>query len=134
MYLLDTDTIVYALNGVPEVIEQFERHADSPMGLSIISYGELFYGAMKSAKQGENLAKTRRVGELYPVFDVTRAVVETYGEQKAHLEKQGHRLDDFDLLIASTALMLGYRLVTNNERHFKRIEGLDVENWNRKQK
>jgi tRNA(fMet)-specific endonuclease VapC len=60
---------------------------------------------------------------------VTKAVVETFGELKADLEQDGQRLDDFDLLIASTALMLGYRLVTNNERNFQRIGGLDVENW-----
>ncbi len=41
----------------------------------------------------------------------------------------GRRLDDFDLVIAATAITLGYRLVTNNERHFARIAGLALDNW-----
>ncbi len=129
MYLLDTDTLIYALKGVPEVVRRFEAQATAPKALSVVTYGELLYGAEKSARAVENKAKVRRIAELFPVADVTRAVVETFGSLKAELEKAGKRVDDFDLIIAATALTLSYRLVTNNERHFRNIPGLVLENW-----
>ena len=57
------------------------------------------------------------------------ACLAPFGLLKADLEAGGRPLDDFDLVIASTALTLGYRLVTSNEKHFARIEGLALESW-----
>ncbi len=57
--------------------------------------------------------------------------MEAFGSLKAQLEQGGNRLDDFDLVIAATAITIGYRLVTNNEKHFSRIEGLEIENWSK---
>lgn len=129
MYLLDTDIVIYSLKGEPRVVESFARNAAAPKALSIITYGELLYGARKSQRPTENLARVRRVAELFPVMDATRVVMETFAGLKVDLEREGQRLDDFDLIIASTALVLNYRLVTNNERHFTRVSGLFIENW-----
>ena len=54
---------------------------------------------------------------------------ENFGMLKASLEKSGTRLDDFDLAIASCALAHNLTLVTNNEKHFSRIEELKITNW-----
>lgn len=54
--------------------------------------------------------------------------METFDEIKAFLEKKGQIIDDLELLIASTALTHNLILETNNEKHFKRLEGLDIEN------
>jgi predicted nucleic acid-binding protein len=58
--------------------------------------------------------------------------METYAAIKTDIENRGKPLDDFDLVIAATAISLGYRLVTNHERHFRRIEELKLENWTRR--
>lgn len=129
MYLLDTDTLIYALKNHPVVVRNLEETASSPKALSVITYGELVYGALKSVRRQENLARVRRTGEIFPVIDVTRAVMDVFGSLKAELTTKGIPLDDFDLIIASTALSLNYGLVTNNERHFRRVPGLRVENW-----
>jgi tRNA(fMet)-specific endonuclease VapC len=129
MYLLDTDTIIYAIKGERQVTRRLEETAGQPKAVSVITYGELFFGAMKSAAPQANLAKVRRVGELFPVIEVSRAVMETFGSLKAELQKRGEAVDDFDLVIASTALVHSYSLVTNNERHFRNIPGLRLENW-----
>ena len=84
---------------------------------------------MKSAHQQKNLARVRRIGELFPVVEISRAVMETFALLKSQLEGKDKPVDDFDLVIASTALTLNYCLVTNNERHFRRISGLRIENW-----
>ena len=129
MYLIDTDIMIYALKGDPTVVGCFETHAADPKAISVITYGELLYGALKSARRQENLAKVRRTAELFPVVDTGMAVMETFASLKSELETSGKRLDDFDLLVGATALVLGYRLVTNNERHFRRIPGLTLDNW-----
>ncbi|MCX7429042.1 MAG: type II toxin-antitoxin system VapC family toxin [Planctomycetia bacterium] len=129
MYLLDSDIWIFSLRGHAKVAENLAAHAADPKAMSVISYGELLYGAMKSARPVENAARVRRVGELFPVIDVTWPIVETFGTLKVELERQGGRADDFDLLIASTAIHLSYTLVTNNERHYRPIPGLAIENW-----
>jgi tRNA(fMet)-specific endonuclease VapC len=60
---------------------------------------------------------------------ITRSTIETFTDVKLALEKKGEVIEDFDLLIAATALSLNYTLVTNNVRHFERIRGLQLENW-----
>jgi len=132
MYLIDTDILIYALKGEPCVLEHFREQSAQPKAISAITYGELFYGAMKSAQPQKNLATVRRVNELFPVVEVTRGVMETFGSLKAELENKGRRIDDFDLVIAATALILGYRLVTNNERHFQHVPGLEIANWSKR--
>jgi tRNA(fMet)-specific endonuclease VapC len=129
MYLLDTDTIIYAIKGERQVTRRLEETAGQPKAVSVITYGELFFGAMKSAAPQANLAKVRRVGELFPVIEVSRAVMETFGSLKAELQKRGKAVADFDLVIAATALVHSYSLVTNNQRHFRNIPGLRLENW-----
>jgi len=132
MYLLDTDTIIYALKGNRSVKRGFEERLAQPKAFSAITYGELFFGAMKSSAPQANLAKVRRVAELFPVIEVSRAIMETFGSLKADPGRRGKTVDDFDLVIASTALVLNYALVTNNERHFRHVPGLRVENWARR--
>ena len=128
-YLIDTDTIVYSLNNNPVVIEQFRQRRDAPKSLSVITYGELVFGARKSTFVEKNLGKVRRIAELFPIIQVTKAIMETFGEMKALLEERGQRHDDMDLLIACTAITHNLILVTNNIKHFDRIEGLEIENW-----
>ena len=129
MYLLDTDTVIYTLKGVAEVVESLERRRESPIAISVITEGELLYGARKSARPRQNLARVRRLAETIPVIEVTRGVIETFADLKASLDRRGQPLDDFDLIIAATASMLGATLVTNNTKHFSRIRGLPLENW-----
>ncbi len=129
MYLLDTDTVIYFLKGNETVTGNFKAHMDTPKALSVITYGELVYGCRKSQRPTANLAKIYRLAEIYPVIDVTRAVMDSFGDIKAQLSAAGHMVDDFDLLIGCTALTLNYAVVTNNTRHYEMISGLRVINW-----
>jgi tRNA(fMet)-specific endonuclease VapC len=129
MYLLDTDIIIYSLNGDKQVINNISFHRNEPKAISVITYGELIYGAQKSTKKINNLAKVHSLKEIFPIIEISPSIMDTFGELKANLKKQGTTIDDFDLLIASTAISYGYTLVTNNEKHFKRIIDLDIVNW-----
>lgn len=57
MYLLDTDTIIYSLKGNSAVVENLRFHAADPKAISVVTYGELIYGAEKSQQTPKNLAK-----------------------------------------------------------------------------
>lgn len=131
MYLLDTDTLIYSLKGEPAVLANFKKHAAEPKAVSVITYGELVFGAQGSQKITENLAKVYRLKEIFPLIDVTPAIMDIFGVLKADLRKKGTPVDDFDLLIGATALTIGYCVVTNNERHYAKIPGLEVVNWSK---
>lgn len=129
MYLLDSDIVIYTLRGHVTVVERMRQYGSVPKVLSVLTYGELLYGARKSQRPTENLAKIYRLTELFPLIPVTRSVMDGFAELKVKLESKGESVDDFDLMIGVTALSLNYAVVTNNERHFRRIPGLRVENW-----
>ena len=129
MYLLDTDTLVYFLKGHDAVVRNFKARMNTPKAISVVTYGELVYGCRKSERTAENMARVRRLAELYPLVDVTRAVMDSFAEIKATLSAAGTSVDDFDLVIGCTALTLNYAVVTNNARHFEKIPGLRVVNW-----
>jgi tRNA(fMet)-specific endonuclease VapC len=129
MFLLDTDTIIYSLKGDAIVTENFRIHAKNPKAISVISYGELVYGAEKSKKVSHNLAKVHRLRELFPIIEITCAIMDTYGAIKSQMTRNGSVIDEFDLLIGATAIVMGYAVVTNNQKHFSKIPDLKVVNW-----
>lgn len=95
--------------------------------VSEISIAELFYGAAKGGRKQNfedvnNVLKQFKILPIYPCL-------ENYGQIKALLERQGQRIDDFDLLIGVTALQKGLIMVTANVGHLARIPNLVVENW-----
>ncbi|MBN1647019.1 MAG: type II toxin-antitoxin system VapC family toxin [Spirochaetales bacterium] len=128
-YLIDTDILIYSLNNNKNVNDNMKTKSSAPKSISVITYGELVYGAEKSTSIQKNLAKVHRVGELFPVINITPAIMDTFGAIKADLVKKGKIIDDMDLLIASTAITHNLTLVTNNEKHFNKVEGLKTENW-----
>lgn len=128
-YLIDTDIVIYSLKGDERVTKNFHEYRNSPKSLSVITYGELVYGAKKSTAVEKNLARAYRIAEVFPIIDITPAVVGTFGAIKTALEQEGNIVADMDLLIAATALTHNLILVTNNQKHFGRINGLDIENW-----
>ena len=128
-YLIDTNIIIYSLKNLESVQKKFKENERIPKSISIITYGELLYGAKKSHSTEKNLAVVYRIKELFPVISVDMPIIETFGDLKSKYRKVGIVIDDFDLLIASTALTYNYTLVTNNAKHFERIDGLDLENW-----
>ncbi len=131
MYLLDTDIIIYSLKGHQAVAENLRKHYYDSIKISAITLMELYYGAYKSQKVESNLAKVKKIESSLEIIPVAQAIVEIFGMIKSNLEKNGKPIDDFDIILASTALSHNMVLVTNNEKHFKRINGLKLENWSK---
>ena len=93
---------------------------------------ELYYGAYKSQKVESNLAKIKTLENSIEIIPLGKEVVEIFGIYKAKLERSGTPLDDFDLILAACAMTNNLVLVTNNTKHFKRIEGLKITDWTSK--
>lgn len=129
MYLLDTDTVIYALKGQPDVVRNLALHADDPLGVSVITLMELYYGTFRSAQVAGNLARVRALEKALRVWDLQADAAEVFGALKAQLESDGNRLDDFDLGIAACALVHNLTLVTHNSAHFARVRGLRLDDW-----
>lgn len=129
MYLIDSDILIYSLKNHQRVRQHFLDKTAVPKAISVISYGELYYGAKKSRQLERNLAVVRRIAELFPIINTTKSIMETFAELKILLRATGSPMADFDLIIAATALTFNYILVTNNEKHFHRVPTLQIENW-----
>lgn len=129
MYLLDTDTIIYSLKGDDAVRKNLQQHLEAPIKICVITLMELYFGAYRSAKVSANLARVRTIENSFEIITIGKGLAEIFGMLKSGLRKSGTPLDDFDLIIASSALAHNLILVTNNERHFRRIEGLKLTNW-----
>ena len=129
MYLLDTDIVIYSLKGHSTVKKNLERNLHVALKISIVTLMELYYGAYKSQKVASNLGKIKRIEDAIEIISLGRDSAEIFAMLKAELEKSGTPLDDFDLILAACALSHDLILVTNNVKHFKRIQGLKLENW-----
>ena len=129
-YLLDTNICIYiAKQRPPAVAERFAKLAAGSVGMSLITFGELCYGAEKSRQRVQALDTLRRLEALIPVITPDAAVGEHYGAIRAHLERAGTPIGNNDLWIAAHALGLGVTLISNNLREFERVPKLKLDNW-----
>lgn len=129
-YLLDTNICIYiAKHNPPAVRERFSRLAASELAMSVITLGELRYGAEKSQSRERALAVIGQLVAGIEVVPLTLAAGEHYGEIRAALQGAGRIIGNNDLWLAAHARAEGWVLVTNNEREFARVNGLQVENW-----
>ena len=128
-YLLDTNICIYLINERPKkVLAHFKRHALGDIGISSITASELAFGVAKSGSLKNRVALEAFLLPLQIVeYDAGAAMV--YGDIRAALEKQGKTIGPLDMLIAAHALSRQLVLVTNNEKEFRRVDQLKVENW-----
>jgi len=130
MYLLDTNICIYIIKQrPPEVLERFNHLTVGDVYMSIITYGELYYGASKSKFSAKSLKSIAELENLILPTPMNPEVGRHYGTIRAELESQGQTIGGNDLWIAAHARSLDCVLVTNNTREFDRISSLKLENW-----
>ena len=129
-YLLDTDICIYLRHRQPSAtVARFESLQPGDAAISVVTHGELAYGAFKNPNPQPRLAWLNRLSTLVPILPLPEGAGEIYGQLRAKLETDGQTIGNNDLWIAAHALASGLILVTNNEREFKRVAALKVENW-----
>ena len=128
MYVLDTDTCIYWLNGIESIREHVRQHGPRNLRITIMTLAELRYGAHNSRKVDENLRKIDQFLKKVKVLPLDIEAANRFGQLKADLQNTGQIISDFDVLIAAIALRFGGTVVTNNTEHFQRVRGLKREN------
>lgn len=128
-YLLDTDTCVHALRGRVSVRERLAAIGPEVVAISIITLAELRYGAACSARPADNHQAVDDFVQGLHLLGIDPVAARLFGDLKAALRQKGELLEDFDLVIGATARAHNLILVTSNLNHFRRIPGLQVENW-----
>jgi len=132
-YMLDTNICIYLRqNRPPEVAGRFRQMQHGDAVLSVVTYGELLYGAERSQQRGHALETLARLVSLLSVVPLPEEAAAAYGEIRATLEARGERIGGHDLWIAAHAKSAGFTLVTNNEREFKSVPGLKLQNWTKR--
>lgn len=128
-YMLDTNICIYVMKNRPQIVKHyFSRHFHE-LCISSVVMMELLNGAEKSQFVDKNLLAVYDFTSHIAILDFdTKASAHT-ANIKATLEKQGTPIGAYDTMIAGHARSLGLIVVTNNEKEFKRVDGLRVENW-----
>ncbi|WP_016757618.1 type II toxin-antitoxin system tRNA(fMet)-specific endonuclease VapC [Leptospira borgpetersenii] len=129
-YFLDTNICIYFLKGKGENIEKNIRKLN-PNRIKIPSVvkAELLLGAFKSNDQKKNREIVLSFLDPFEIIGFNDIESEIYAEVRSGLEIQGIPIGPNDLLVASVVLSSNGILVTNNEKEFKRIPNLKIENW-----
>lgn len=129
-YLLDTNICIYIKRERPlQVRERLARQQPGSVGLSLITWGELLYGAARSQQQRQARRNLDTITAMIPVLALPEAAAEHYGDIRASLAAAGTPIGANDLWIAAHARAAKLTVVTNNAREFERVEGLKLENW-----
>ena len=129
-YLIDTNICIYIMNNRPvDVIKKFKQFNPGEIGISTITVSELQYGVAKSTYRNENQHRLDEFLAPLEILAYNEIAARTYGDIRFQLEKHGKPIEPLDLLIAAHALSQNLIIVTNNDKEFKRIKNLEVENW-----
>jgi tRNA(fMet)-specific endonuclease VapC len=125
-YLLDTN-IVIALFANEIGVQQRLAEADEVFIPSIV-VGELYYGAYKSARVEENLARLDTFVASNTILPCDTAMARQYGVIKNALRAKGRPIPENDIWIAAIAMQYHLTLVAR-DGHFQEVDGLVVEQW-----
>jgi tRNA(fMet)-specific endonuclease VapC len=129
-YMLDTNICIYIQRQRPEeVLARFQELKPGDAAISVITWGELLYGAEKSQQRKKALQLLEEFKTLVPVLPIPEDAGKTYGAIRASLASQGKPIGNNDLWIAAHAKAATLTIVTNNEQEFQRVPGLKVQNW-----
>jgi tRNA(fMet)-specific endonuclease VapC len=128
-YMLDTNICIYVIKNLPLALrERFNAQAEQ-LCISSVTLSELIYGAEKSARPDRNLAIVEGFAARLAVLSFDEKAAQQSGQIRADLARKGTPIGPYDVMIAGHARGEGLCLVTHDEREFRRVEGLRIENW-----
>ena len=131
-YMLDTNICIYIIKRKPsKVVDRLRQCRIAQVGVSSITLSELEYGVAKSARPEQNQIALAQFLAPMEMLSYSDEAAPYYGRLRAFLEKRGTPVGALDMLIAAHALSLSCILVTNNEKEFRRVPDLKIDNWAR---
>ena len=126
-YLIDTDWIIDVLRRTRGSRERVSERLGAGIGVSMITIAELYVGPYKGADPQSEAEPITIYLAHFSTLPVDEETCEIFGQVKARLELDGQPIGDFDTMIAATALQHNLILLTNNIKHFERVDGLSIE-------
>ncbi|MBQ7984805.1 MAG: type II toxin-antitoxin system VapC family toxin [Bacteroidales bacterium] len=127
-YLLDTNICIELLKNTHNVRQRIIEKGVKNCYVSEITLAELYFGAFNSNNAKERIKDVDFIAEHFETVPVFNSL-SLYGKMKALLRRQGNPIDDFDILIGTTAIANDMIMVTDNTKHLSRLEGIKLENW-----
>ena len=124
-YLIDTNIVIDHFRGEPQVISFLQKAQQSGLAISVISIGEILEGLVGQPKEGKRRKDLEDFLVATKVLDVDRKTVEIFAKTRTDLRDKGKLIENFDILIAATAIEHNLTLVTK-DKDFERIEGLQL--------
>jgi len=125
-YLLDTNIVIAMFKGDESTKKHLEQAEQ--VFLSVISLGELYYGALHSIQVEKNMVKLRELSSILTVLPCDLVTAYQYGQIKNSLRKKGRPIPENDIWIAACAIQNGLVLVSRDD-HFTNVENLQVDCW-----
>jgi len=125
---LDTNICIFLFKGKYNLNDRINKIGFKNCCISEITLAELKYGAECSDRVFENNKMVNEFANELTILPIYNSL-SLYAKEKARLRKAGNLIDDFDLLIGVTAVANNMILVSDNEKHLKRISKLKIENW-----
>ena len=125
-YLLDTNVIIALFAKDPRIHDRLETAEE--VFVPSIALGELYFGAYKSSKIADNLARIDEFALNNAVLSCDTAIAKKYGEIKNRLKEKGQPIPENDIWIAALAQEHDLTLITN-DTHFTVVENLKIETF-----
>jgi tRNA(fMet)-specific endonuclease VapC len=126
-YLVDTDWVVHYLNGHPEIVARLDVLKHQGLGLSTVALGELYEGVFYSRDPVGDERGLQAFLHGVTLVSLDEETARIFGRERGRLRAGGLLIGDSDLWMAATAVQYNLTLLTNNRRHFERIDGLRIE-------
>jgi tRNA(fMet)-specific endonuclease VapC len=124
--LVDSDWLIDAFIGVPLAVNLLARLRTAGLAVSIVSYGELFEGALGAPDPVAELERFYIFIDRLTLVPLDVPIMEVFAHTRADLRRDGRLIPDLDLLIAATAIRHDLTLLTRNVRHCERIPALQL--------
>ena len=131
-FLLDTNFCIHFIRGKAWARLALSKVQASDVAVSAVTVGELFEGAHRSDRTAQEIKKAEAFLNPIEVIPFGREEAKVWGLVEANLRKQGKPIEAEDSLIAATAIRNDFNLVTGNTKHFDRIDGLKLIDWEKK--
>ncbi len=128
-YMLDTNIVIYTLKNRPDRVRMLFNQHQGQMCISVVTLGELIFGAEHSQQVERNLADIEAMVARLEVLPFDDKAAYHFGQLRAELYRAGQPIGPYDMMIAGHARSSGLRLVTNNVKEFSKVRGLLIENW-----
>ncbi len=130
--IFDTSVLIDIERSSGEVDEIVEGRETEPFGISVITVSELLHGVHRADSEKRRIKReafVEKIIELFPIYPFDLSAARIYARVWAKLAKSGISIGAHDLIIASTAISLGFSVITSDMRDYEKIKGLTIERF-----